>query len=47
MDFIDIAKQRFDAAEVRGEFEIADRWRIPWNSLQQLQGMLPSLNFFA
>lgn len=47
MDFIDIAKQRFDAAEARGEFEVADRWRIAWNSLQQLQGTLPSLNFFA
>ncbi|XZE18745.1 hypothetical protein SH449x_004047 [Pirellulaceae bacterium SH449] len=47
MDFVDIAKQRFDAAESRGDFEIADRWRIAWNSLQQLQGTLPSLDFLA
>jgi hypothetical protein len=47
LDFVDIAKRGVDTAESRGEFAVADRWRTAWNSLQQLQGTLPSLNFFA
>ena len=47
LDFVDMAKRGVDAAESRGEYSVADRWRTAWNSLQQLQGTLPSLNFFA
>jgi hypothetical protein len=47
LDFVDIAKRGVDSAESRGEYAVADRWRTAWNSLQQLQGTLPSLNFFA
>jgi len=47
LDFVDMARRGVDAAESRGEYAIADRWRTAWNSLQQLQGTLPSINFFA